>query len=107
MLLEVPTIGRKLLMQVFNILCEQPEIAAAYLVPRARSVAARSDDQTYIRFLTSAPLPFLSLRFLRVNAGKSLDVVAQLWLFRIWARVGSALSKYKSQLLISSRLLRV
>jgi hypothetical protein len=40
-------------MQVFNILCEQPEVAAAYLVPRARSVAARADNQTYIRFLTS------------------------------------------------------
>jgi hypothetical protein len=48
--------------QVFNILCEQPEVAAAYLVPRARSVAARSDNQTYIRCLTGVLLKLLSMR---------------------------------------------
>ena len=42
--------------QVFNVLCEHPEIAAAYLVPRARSVAARSSSMAYIRVLTSALL---------------------------------------------------
>ena len=46
---------------MFNILCEQPEVAAAYLVPRARSVAAREDDQTYIRFLTGVLLAFATL----------------------------------------------
>lgn len=47
-------------LQVFNILCEQPEVVAAYLVPRARSVAARSDNETYIRFLTGMLLPHSS-----------------------------------------------
>lgn len=52
---------RPALLQVFNILCEQPEVAAAYLVPRARSVAAREDDQTYIRFLTGASVDSVTL----------------------------------------------
>lgn len=43
--------------QVFNVLCEQPETAAAYLVPRVRTVVARQNSMAYIRFLTSAPLP--------------------------------------------------
>lgn len=48
--------------QVFNILCEQPEVAAAYLVPRARTVAARNGSRSYIRYLTGpkAILKFLS-----------------------------------------------
>eukprot|EP00892_Ulva_mutabilis_P000862 jgi/Ulvmu1/10777/UM069_0011.1 len=48
--------------QVFNILCEQPEVAAAYLVPRARTVAARNGSRAYIRYLTGpkAIMKFLS-----------------------------------------------
>ena len=46
---------------VFNILCEQPETVAAYLVPRVRTVAARGDVARYIRFLT---VPRAILRFL-------------------------------------------
>jgi chlorophyll(ide) b reductase len=42
--------------QVFNVLCEHPETAAAYLVPRVRTVIARQEYSTYIRFLTSAHL---------------------------------------------------
>jgi NADP-dependent 3-hydroxy acid dehydrogenase YdfG len=41
--------------QVFNVLCEHPETAAAYLVPRVRSVVARQSSMEYIRVLTSAP----------------------------------------------------
>ena len=48
-------------MQVFNILCEQPETVAAFLVPRARTVAARGQTGRYIKFLT---LPRAMLRFL-------------------------------------------
>jgi chlorophyll(ide) b reductase len=40
--------------QVFNVLCEHPEISAAFLVPRVRSVAARNETMAYIRFLTGA-----------------------------------------------------
>lgn len=47
--------------QVFNILCEQPETVAAFLVPRARTVAARGQTGRYIKFLT---LPRAMLRFL-------------------------------------------
>lgn len=39
--------------QVFNILCEQPETIAAYLVPRVRTVAARSVRSSYIKYLTT------------------------------------------------------
>ena len=46
---------------MFNILCEQPETVAAYLVPRVRTVAARGDLARYIRFLTP---PRALLRFL-------------------------------------------
>lgn len=38
--------------QVFNILCEQPETVAAFLVPRIRTVVARNEAQRYIRYLT-------------------------------------------------------
>ncbi len=38
--------------QVFNILCEQPETVAAFLVPRIRTVVARKEAQRYIRYLT-------------------------------------------------------
>lgn len=48
-------------MQIFNILCEQPETVAAFLVPRARTVAARGEAGRYIRFLT---LPRALLRFI-------------------------------------------
>ncbi|CAL8463628.1 g3162 [Coccomyxa elongata] len=47
--------------QIFNILCEQPETVAAFLVPRARTVAARGEAGRYIRFLT---LPRALLRFI-------------------------------------------
>lgn len=48
------------LLQIFNILCEQPETVAAYLVPRARTIAARGESSRYIRFLT---LPRAFMRF--------------------------------------------
>ena len=48
-------------MQIFNILCEQPETVAAFLVPRARTVAARGQVGRYIKFLT---LRRAMLRFL-------------------------------------------
>lgn len=38
--------------QIFNILCEQPETVAAYLVPRVRTVVARKSLSTYIKYLT-------------------------------------------------------
>lgn len=38
--------------RAFNILCEQPETVAAYLVPRIRTVVARGDRRRYIRYLT-------------------------------------------------------
>lgn len=47
--------------QIFNILCEQPETVAAFLVPRARTVAARGQVGRYIKFLT---LRRAMLRFL-------------------------------------------
>eukprot|EP00884_Botryococcus_braunii_P018479 jgi/Botrbrau1/5314/Bobra.0391s0026.1 len=54
--------------QIFNVLCEHPETVAAFLVPRARTVAARGGMRQYIRYLT---LPRALLRFLtaplRVN----------------------------------------
>lgn len=37
---------------MFNILCEQPETVAAFLVPRIRTVVARNEAQRYIRYLT-------------------------------------------------------
>lgn len=40
--------------QIFNILCEQPETVAAFLVPRVRTVAARREAGRYIRYLTVA-----------------------------------------------------
>lgn len=44
--------------QFFNVICEHPETAAAFLVPRVRTVVARQESSTYIRYLTSAaPLP--------------------------------------------------
>lgn len=54
LLLDGATTANK---QVFNVLCEQPEVVAAYLVPRVRSVAARNSPMTYIRSLTSTQLP--------------------------------------------------
>lgn len=38
--------------QVFNILCEQPETVAAYLVPRMRTIVARNNNAQYIKYLT-------------------------------------------------------
>eukprot|EP01026_Neomeris_dumetosa_P063310 TRINITY_DN6007_c0_g1_i2.p1 TRINITY_DN6007_c0_g1~~TRINITY_DN6007_c0_g1_i2.p1 ORF type:complete len:465 (-),score=45.21 TRINITY_DN6007_c0_g1_i2:439-1809(-) len=49
LLLEGATIANK---QVFNVLCEQPETVAAYLVSRVRSVVARNVSGSYIKFLT-------------------------------------------------------
>lgn len=37
---------------VFNVLCEQPETVAAFLVPRIRTTVARQSASSYIRFLT-------------------------------------------------------
>ena len=48
-------------LQIFNILCEQPETVAAFLVPRARTVTARGQAGRYIKFLT---LPRAMLRFM-------------------------------------------
>lgn len=42
--------------QVFNVLCEHPETAAAFLVPRVRSVVARQSSMAYIRVMTSMHL---------------------------------------------------
>lgn len=50
LLLEGATLQNK---QVFNILCEHPEVVAAYLVPRVRTVCARNENMAYIRFLTN------------------------------------------------------
>ena len=47
--------------QVFNILCEQPETVAAYLVPRVRTVVARGGGGQYIKYLT---LPRALARFM-------------------------------------------
>ncbi|KAL4451823.1 hypothetical protein ABPG75_007485 [Micractinium tetrahymenae] len=49
LLLEGATLQNK---QVFNILCEHPETVAAFLVPRARSVAAHRASGAAIRYLT-------------------------------------------------------
>ncbi|KAL6758064.1 hypothetical protein V8C86DRAFT_2610769 [Haematococcus lacustris] len=40
--------------QAFNILCEQPETTAAFLVPRIRTVVARDLRDTYVKYLTPA-----------------------------------------------------
>lgn len=47
--------------RAFNILCEQPETVAAYLVPRMRTVVARGGRQRYIRYLTPARALWLFL----------------------------------------------
>jgi chlorophyll(ide) b reductase len=59
--------------QVFNILCEQPETVAAFLVPRVRTVAARGTRVSYIKYLTvqRALLCFLSSP---LRAGRYFDV---------------------------------
>lgn len=49
LLLEGATVSNK---QLFNILCEQPEIVAAFLVPRMRTVLAKESRFTNIRYLT-------------------------------------------------------
>ena len=51
LLLENATLANK---QLFNILCEQPETVAAYLVTRMRTVVARDQRGSYIRYLTPA-----------------------------------------------------
>lgn len=49
-----PTLTRPgRLRAIFNILCEQPETVAAFLVPRVRTVAARREAGRYIRYLTA------------------------------------------------------
>ena len=47
--------------QVFNILCEQPETVAAYLVPRVRTIVARGNGGQYVKYLT---LPRALARFM-------------------------------------------
>ena len=49
LLLEGATIENK---KAFNILCEQPETVAAFLVPRIRTTVALGKQQQYIRYLT-------------------------------------------------------
>jgi len=49
LLLEGATLRNK---QVFNILCEHPETAAGFLVPRLRSVIALRKRSQYIQYLT-------------------------------------------------------
>lgn len=51
LLLEGATVRNK---QFFNILCEQPETVAAFLVPRMRTVVARKSRFTNITYLTFA-----------------------------------------------------
>ncbi|KAG2485039.1 hypothetical protein HYH03_016242 [Edaphochlamys debaryana] len=51
LLLEGATPANK---QAFNILCEHPEVTAAFLVPRLRSVVAADADATSTAFLTPA-----------------------------------------------------
>lgn len=58
--------------QVFNILCEHPETVAAYLVPRARSVVARGDAGTAIRYLTPARV-LAKLAAAPLRAGRYFD----------------------------------
>jgi len=67
LLLEGATLENKL---AFNILCEQPETIAAFLVPRVRTVVARGLANQRIRYLTSTRLltkiasaPFRRWRF--------------------------------------------
>lgn len=59
-------------LRVFNLLCEHPETAAAFLVPRMRSAVARGDVASYVRYLT----PWSALwRFLTApaRAGRFFD----------------------------------
>lgn len=49
LLLEGATLKNK---QVFNILCEQPETVAAFLVPRMRTVVARKCRSSKVTYLT-------------------------------------------------------
>eukprot|EP00891_Asterochloris_glomerata_P001477 jgi/Astpho2/1477/Aster-05363 len=51
LLLDGATYANK---QIFNILCEQPETVAAFLVPRVRTVVARHKRSSYIKYLTPA-----------------------------------------------------
>ncbi|KAK9809547.1 hypothetical protein WJX73_000350 [Symbiochloris irregularis] len=58
---------------VFNVLCEQPETVAAFLVPRIRTTVARQSSSSYIRFLTPqrAVVRFLTSPF---NLGRFFDL---------------------------------
>ena len=58
--------------KVFNILCEHPETVAAYMVPRVRTVVARGNTGSYIRYLT---IPRALLRFVTapLNANRYFD----------------------------------
>jgi len=73
LLLEGATLRNK---QVFNILCEHPETAAGFLVPRIRSVVALDKRRQYIQYLT--PSRALS-RFLTapLRAGRFFDAEGQ------------------------------
>lgn len=65
LLLEGATVENK---RAFNILCEHPETVAAFLVPRIRSVVARGQKATCIRYLTPArALARLALAPFRLN----------------------------------------
>jgi chlorophyll(ide) b reductase len=46
LLLEGASVASK---QAFNILCEQPETAAAFLAPRIRTVVARNQRDAYVK----------------------------------------------------------
>jgi chlorophyll(ide) b reductase len=46
LLLEGASVANK---QAFNILCEQPETAAAFLAPRIRTVVARNQRDAYVK----------------------------------------------------------
>ena len=70
LLLDGATIQNK---QIFNILCEHPETAAGYLVPRVRSVVALNKRSQYIAYLT---VPRIIGKFLTapLRKGRFFDV---------------------------------
>ncbi|KXZ52908.1 hypothetical protein GPECTOR_8g287 [Gonium pectorale] len=73
LLLEGATTANK---QAFNILCEQPETTAAFLVPRIRSAIARDANGTYTRFLTPASA-LMRLATAPVRLGRFFDAAGR------------------------------
>jgi len=69
--------------RAFNILCEQPETVAAYLVPRIRTVVARGDRRRYIRYLTPTRVLWFflmaPLRMRRFFDGDGKQLYAEEW----------------------------